>query len=155
MSSDIKKGTTQIVKQSTKALATKGPKAAAKVCAAINPMEVIRDVVKAYGDWKKVKYENEVKRSKIKSWEKVSLEKIRVQRDIFMTYLDLSFDERRGNFKSYFKVLDRAVKKQEIQIVTETLSAIVKLAESNPFKDLSSVTNFRKTLKDRNQGIDI
>ena len=96
-------------------------------------------IVKAYADWRKIAKEEETKRQRISAEERMVIHQINAQRDILMAYLERSFDERRENFQQFFEILDRAIDKGDTANVAATLSSIVELAQSSPFKDIASV----------------
>ena len=83
------------------------------------------------------------------------IHQINAQRDIPMTYLEHSFDERRENFQQFFEILDRAIDKGDTANVAATLSSIVELAQSSPFKDIASVQAVRNVLADQNSEYEI
>ncbi|NLZ57099.1 MAG: hypothetical protein GX898_02135 [Corynebacterium sp.] len=65
-----------------------------------------------------------------------------------MDYLDRSFDERKENFQRLFTVVDDALEKDNIQQLAMGLDSILKLAETSPFKDLSSIEATTSALND-------
>lgn len=131
---------------------TKG--ALGKGVAAVNPMDVLKEITKAYTEYKRVKETEKTKRREITSWERTNIERIRSQRQILLRYLDLSFDERRKNFERMFNVLDECVRKGDLQSLAATLESVVDLAKSSPFKELATGESVRALLEDPNRSIE-
>ena len=151
---EIDRKTMEIVKRTSGSLMKKGSGPLSKR-ASINPTAVITQIVKAYADWRKIAKEEETKRQRISAEERMAIHQINAQRDILMAYLERSFDERRENFQQFFKILDRAIDKGDTANVAATLSSIVELAQSSPFKDIASVQAVRNVLADQNSEYEI
>lgn len=78
----------------------------------------------------------------------MAIAKIEMQKTVLMDYLDRSFDERKENFQRLFTVVDDALEKDNIQQLAMGLDSILKLAETSPFKDLSSIEATTSALND-------
>lgn len=146
--------TMEIVKRTGGSLMKKGSGPLSKR-ASVNPTAVVIQIVKAYADWRKIAKEEETKRQRISAEERMVIHQINAQRDILMTYLERSFDERRENFQQLFGVLDRAIDTGDTANVAATLGSIVELAQSSPFKDIASVQAVRNVLADQNSEYEI
>lgn len=145
-----KKKPTEMIKMTTSKLGQKGTSAAIKKAgASINAAEVVMQIVTAYNDWRKVAEEEKTKRHAISAEERRAIHQINVQRDLLMTHLERSFDERRENFRQFFDSLDRAIDKGDTATVAVTLNSIVELAQSSPFKDIASVQAVRDVMADQ------
>ena len=147
MKSDIKKATSAVAR-----------KAAGKVINTfknVNPIVVLSEITHEYIEYKKILQQERTKREHIETWKEINLKAIEAKQDIFIKYLELSFDERKNNFKRLFKILDTAVKKEDIQTIANTLDAIVKLAQENPFKQLASEEYVRGVLEDPTKKFDL
>lgn len=141
---------TEMVKKAVNKLGQKGTNAALKKAnAGINAAEVVMQLVTAYTDWKKIAEEEGTKRHAISAEERKAIHQINVQRDLLMTHLERSFDERRENFRQFFDSLDRAINKGDAVTVAATLNSIVELAQSSPFKDIASVQAVRDVMADQ------
>ncbi len=79
------------------------------------------------------------------------LARIQATRDVLMRYLERSFDERRANFDSLFSRLDEALTQGNVEVVSLTLDAVVKLASTSPFKDLADAATARQALGDKSK----
>lgn len=139
-------------KAGEKAVAKAGQKLAGKAlkqgAAKLNPLEAIKIIAEAAADYAKVAEQESTKRRAIDAQERVALERIRTQREVLTQYLDRSFDERRENFDRLFDNLDEAVDKSDASAVGAMVGAIVRLAESSPFKDIADVAATRAALDD-------
>jgi hypothetical protein len=113
-----------------------------------NPIESVEKVVQACSDYLKIAEQECTKRRNIEAWEKITLKKIKSSSDFLMAYLERSFDERSEGFRRMFDALDRAVETGNNEQLAATLEAVVKLAQSSPFKDLSDVNSVRAALDD-------
>lgn len=111
-----------------------------------NPIDAFNILVGSYYDYKKTVETERSKRLEIKANLKEKLEEVKTKRDIFMTYLDRSFEERKENFTRLFDVLDRAIDKDDIQTMAHTLNSITELGKSSPFKDLADISRIRQKL---------
>lgn len=112
----------------------------------LNPLVVIKEMKDAYVEYHKIKHIEETKRVQIRAWERTTLEKLAIQREILMEYLTRSFDERKMNFDMLFDSLDAASREGNTELVALVLKSIVDLAQSSPFKDLGSTESVRRIL---------
>lgn len=164
MTKEIKKVSDLVPKVVTSKIAEKASgKIAGKAISKINPMEAIKEIVTAYSDYKKIAVVEERKQAQINAWKQTELKRIEAQREILMTYLEKSFDERKEIFKNQFKYIDRAIvaaekgKNPDLQlaIITRSLESITDLAKSSPFKDIASVSQVRKMIEDKDEPINL
>jgi len=91
----------------------------------------------------------EIERTKprdIEAWEKENITRINAQRDLLMTFLERSFDERAENFRVLFGVVDNALVSGDNEQLALALNSITELAKSSPFKDLANLNNLRAAL---------
>ena len=86
-------------------------------------------------------------RAEIGAWEQVQTDKIRAQRDVLLKALDLTFDERRENFRRLFDGLDAAMEADDAAQASSFLESITDLAKESPFKDLANVEIIAADLK--------
>ena len=123
--------------------------------AGMNAAGVVTQLVAAYTNWRKTAKEEKTKRHAISAEERKAIHTINAQRDILMTYLERSFDERRENFRQFFDSLARAIDKGDTVTSAATLNSIVKLAQSSPFKDIASLQAVRDVLADQSSELEI
>lgn len=106
-------------------------------------VETFNLVLKSANAWVQVVQEEKTHREEIRAWEETQVNLIKVQRDFLMKGLELTFDERRENFRRLFENLDIAMASDHEDAsarVSEILGAITELAKTSPFKDLASPT---------------
>lgn len=114
----------------------------------LNPAECLQQMVSAYNEYKIIAEQEKTKRCEIDAWEKEAIAKINAQRDLLITYLDRSFDERAENFRALFKVVDSAIASGNNQQLALTLNSITEIAKSSPFKELANLASVRAALDD-------
>ena len=114
----------------------------------INPAECLQQMVSAYTECTKITEQERTKRREIEAWEKETIAKINVQRDLLMAYLEHSFDERAENFRVLFAVVDKAIAVGNNEQLAVALNSITEIAKSNPFKDLANLASVRAALDD-------
>ena len=113
----------------------------------IDPNSAFEEMVRAYRDYQVVREQERTKRREIEAKETVSLSEIDAKHKLFLEYLTRSFDERSTNFAEMFRRVDDALKKGDVQSLAVLTSAIVDLAKSSPFKDLTTIEATREALK--------
>lgn len=133
---------------------TTGKTAAKKIASKIDPTETLKILVEAYRECATVTEQETTKRREIEAKEKTVLTELKYRRELFMTYLERSFDERKENFQNLFKTLDKAIDTNSSEVFLHTLNSITELAKSSPFKDLASVSAVRDLLDDPSKQIE-
>ncbi len=99
-----------------------------------NPLEVLNLVVESYVECYKAAEWGKTERARIQASEKTALEEIKAKKEMFMAYLDKSFDERKGNFERLFGILDRAIDRNDPDTAAQALASITELGKSSPFR---------------------
>ncbi len=113
-----------------------------------SPTECVNKVVSECAEYLKIAEQEKTKRREIDKWERESLSRIKVQRDLLMKYLDRSFDERSENFRSLFCIVDQALLSGNNEQLAIALHAMTEIAKSSPFKEISNLTSVRTALND-------
>lgn len=108
---------------------------------------VLDRVLNALGQWQQIAETERTKRETIAASERKWLAAIEADRQVLLTYLDGSFDERAENFRQLFNALDRAMATDVAQ-VADLLGAITTLAMKSPFNDLKDITVVTANLRD-------
>lgn len=116
----------------------------------LNPAESLQQMVSAYTEYLAIAEVERTKRRDIEAWEKEAITRINAERDLLITYLDRSFDERAENFRSLFGVVDNALLSGDNEKLALALNSITEIAKSSPFKDLANLNNVRAALNDPN-----
>lgn len=116
----------------------------------VDPLFCLQQIVDSYSRYQEIAQQEQTKRRNIVAWEKTTIEEIHSNREILITYLERSFDERAENFKQLFQCLDQAMNSGNNQQFAIVLESIVDIAKSSPFKDLASLSSVQKALDDPN-----
>lgn len=104
-------------------------------------VDVFNLVIESATEWVTVVQQERTKRQEIAAWEQQQVKLIEAQKEFLLKALDLTFDERRENFRRLFDDLDTALVSDADDAaarVAEVLGAITELANTSPFKDLKS-----------------
>ncbi len=113
-----------------------------------NPAQALVDVVNAYARYRVVADQEQTKRQAIASRERVLLEEIRQRRELFLTCLERSFDEREAAFAQLFRALDVAIERSDGATMGAVLGQVVDLAKKSPFHSLSDLAAIQTALMD-------
>lgn len=99
-------------------------------------LQGLNEVVDSYQNYKITESIEKTKRAQIEAEKEIFIEKIHAQRDIMLSALDKTFEERRINFKAMFVNLDKAIESNNDVLANQLLGSIVELAKETPFKDI-------------------
>lgn len=124
------------------------------VASAADAVGVLNNIIDSAQEYLEVREVERTKRDKIEADKQVALETIHARSELFLTYLDRSFDEREANFANLFAALDKAMT-EGVGSVSEILGAITTLAAASPFKDLHDPIKVRKALDDPDHEWDV
>lgn len=117
------------------------------VFTAADALTVVQEVVGAIDEWVRVHEQEQTKRAVIHAQGQAAIEEIRAKKELFLTYLDRSFDERARTFQQLFASLDRAMIDGSVD-VGPILAAITTLAAKSPFADLHDINFVQSALSD-------
>jgi hypothetical protein len=120
--------------------------------AAGNPAEakeVVNGFVAMAGEVTKFTEVQKTKRKEIEAQRDIIVEKIHSQKEIILSYLEKSFDERKENFAKLFTIVDSDIANNNMQQLAMGLDSINKLADSSPFKALASLEGTKLALSDK------
>lgn len=123
--------------------------------AMVDPSQVLQTLVGAANEWAKEAQHAKTERADIAAWEHVQIDKIHAQREVLLKTLDLTFDERRENFRRMFDGLDRAMDAGDAAQAASLLESITDLARTSPFKELANVQIIAAELKRPGQVWDV
>ena len=115
-----------------------------------NSTQILNSVANSYLEYRKVLEEEKTKRQAIETWEKEAIAKIELQKELFITVLSRSFDERDRVFTSFFKVVDSALETGDNQKLALALASITTIAKTSPLNELVSYSSFQAKLDDPN-----
>lgn len=126
-----------------------------KIGVTVDPLVVVQTLIE-YGDkWMVEVQRAKVERAGIAAWEHAQVDRIQVQREVLLTALELTFDERRENFRRLFDGLDSAMAAEDPSQVASYLESITDLAKSSPFKELANLEIVVSELKRPDQVWDV
>jgi hypothetical protein len=120
---------------------------AQKLGANVNPLQVLQTMLEAADGWVTEVQRAKADRAEIAAWEHVQTDKIRAQQEVLLKALDLTFDERRENFRRLFDGLDTAMASGDAAQAASFLESITDLAKTSPFKELANVEIIVSELK--------
>ncbi|WP_157493438.1 hypothetical protein [Desulfonatronovibrio magnus] len=109
-----------------------------------NPVEFVREICSL----QKEIIRNRTEAFRIECETRVRLEELNAKRDIFFSYIDQSFSERRENFDRLFKIADSALESNNNDQLAMVLGAITELARNTPFRDLTDMHRTRNMLNE-------
>ncbi len=118
-----------------------------KLGAVVNPFQVLQVMLETADSWVTEVQKAKTDRAQIAVWEHVQTDKIRAQREVLLKALDLTFDERRENFRRMFDGLDQAMAAGDPAQAASFLESITDLAKTSPFKELANVEIIVSDLK--------
>lgn len=118
-----------------------------KVGAVVDPFQVLQVMLETANAWVTEVQTAKTDREEIAAWEHVQTDKVRAQREVLLKALDLTFDERRENFRRMFDSLDEAMRVGDSTQVASFLESITDLAKTSPFKELANVEIIVSELK--------
>lgn len=109
-----------------------------------NPVDFVKEVCSL----QKEIIRNRTEAFRIESEAKVRLEELNARREVFLSYIDQSFSERRENFDRLFKIADSALESNNNDQLAVALGAITELARHTPFQDLTDMHRTRNMLNE-------
>jgi len=96
----------------------------------------VTNVVSSITDYMKVAEQEETKRTEIRAKRDVALAAIQAQRDTVMEMIRYTFQERAMVLQKHFEVLDKALAAGQTDLVHTSLSGMVTVIQSSPFKNM-------------------
>jgi len=111
---------------------------------------VFFELVKMAGEVRKFQEAQITKRAAIAAERDVAIARIEAQKELLLVYLDKTFDERKDAFQSFFRVIDDALEKDDMQELAMGLDSVIRLAQTSPFKDLRTIEETAAALGDKN-----
>jgi hypothetical protein len=126
-----------------------------KAGAVVNPLDVLHTMVDQTQLLITEVQRATTERAAISDWKRVQVEKIHAQRDVLLKALDLTFDERRENFRRLFDGLDAAMAAGDTSQTASVLESITELAKTSPFQELANLEIIVSELKRPDQVWDV
>lgn len=128
---------------------------AEKLGATVVPLDVLQKMVESARTLITEVQSAETERAAIAAWENAQVERIQAQRAVLLKALELTFDERRENFRRLFDGLDSAISSGDTSQVASFLESITDLAKESPFKELANLEIVVAELKRPDQVWDV
>ena len=128
---------------------------AKKAGANVIPFEIVQSMVEQVDLWVAEVLRAKTDRAEITAWEHVQTERIHAQGAVLLKALDLTFDERRENFRRLFDGLDSAMEAGDAAQAASVLESITDLAKASPFQGLANLEIIVSELKRPDQVWDV
>ena len=109
-------------------------------------LNTLNDLYNKYVTLQEVKESNKTERKRIQDDKEKALAQIKATKDVFMTYLNRSFDERAMIFKKDFEAIDTAIANNNMEALAITVQSVNTLAAQSPFKALVDLTQVKRNL---------
>lgn len=113
-----------------------------------DPLRVFQVLVQAYQETRAVEAHEATRRRQIAAWEKSRISALEMHKQVLLTCLDRSFDERAENFRRFFALADEALESGNNAALQSVLVALTELAKSSPFKDIADLASAQAGLED-------
>ena len=126
-----------------------------KLSTPADAFNMVNTFVEASKDVAKFTEIQKTKRAEIRAQAEVRIREIDSMRNLIMTYLDKTFDERSKIFAKQFECVDKALADGDTNLLAISLNSITELAKSSPFKALADIKNVQKQLTADNTTFDI
>ena len=114
----------------------------------IDPLQALNNVVEAGREYLTLRENQKTKREEIQAYRVLESERIRAAERVLSDYFRQVFAERGQNFDELWRRLDEAAEQGQDSRVSETLLAIVSLAQKSPLADLGDLKQLRAALDD-------
>jgi hypothetical protein len=121
---------------------------------ALQVVDGARTLFTAHSKNKEVTNQQELKRLQIQSQERVETLRIESQRDLLNDYFSSSFNQRAAALNVLFDTLDKGLHKDDNQVVSLSVKAIVDITNHTPLNGVYGVNQNNKDLNDHNQSND-
>ena len=117
-------------------------------------LDAINEIANRYLDLEKTREIEKTNRANIEAEKIKTITRIEAQKELFLKYMDKSFDERSKNFSKFFEVVDVAIRDNDTQKLALALNSINQLAAESPFKALLDINQLSYNL-DQKRELDI
>ncbi len=106
----------------------------------------LKDLYNRYATLEECRESNMTERARIQAEKVAALKKIEATRDLLMTYLNKSFDERAAIFKKDFESIDTAIANNNMEALAIMVQSVNTLAAQSPFKSLVDLAQVKRNL---------
>ncbi len=123
-------------------------KVLSKAVAPVEALGALREVVAAGQEYLTIRQQEMTKRAVIGAYQTLETERIHAAESILKAYFEQAFQERAKNFEELLRRLDEAAAAGDSARVSDTLKAIVSIAQASPLNDVGDLSVIRKALDD-------
>ena len=109
-------------------------------------LNTLNNLYNKYVELEKAREEYKTERDRIQADKEKALEQIAAIKDVLMTYLNRSFDERAIMIKQNFEVIDTAIANNNMEALAITVQSVNTLVAQSPFKALVDLAQVRREL---------
>jgi hypothetical protein len=119
-----------------------------KAVAPVDALGALREVVAAGQEYLTIRQQEMTKRAVIGAYQALETERIQAAESILKAYFEQAFQERAKNFEELLQRMDDAAAAGDSARVSDTLKAIVSIAQASPLNDVGDLSVIRKALDD-------
>lgn len=109
-------------------------------------LNTLNNLYNKYVELEKAREEYKTERDRIQADKEKALAQIAAIKDVLMTYLNRSFDERAIMIKQNFEVIDTAIANNNMEALAITVQSVNTLVAQSPFKALVDLAQVRREL---------
>lgn len=109
-------------------------------------LNTLNNLYNKYVELEKAREEYKTERDRIQADKEKALDQIAAIKDVLMTYLNRSFDERAIMIKQNFEVIDTAIASNNMEALAITVQSVNTLVAQSPFKALVDLAQVRREL---------
>lgn len=114
----------------------------------VDALAALKNMVTATSDFLKIREQERTKRAQIDTYKTLECERIRAAEAVLRRYFEQAFAERDSNFRELLARVDQATDAGDAQAMSQTIGAVVALAQNSPLADLGDLGELRKALDD-------
>lgn len=122
--------------------------AASKAVPAGNAFAALSSLVTETSQYLRTREQERTKRHELETYAGLEVERIRAAEGVLRGYFELVFAERQSNFQELLARFDSATASGDAHAMSQTLNAVVALAQQSPLADLGDLGQLRAALDD-------
>lgn len=109
-------------------------------------LNTLNNLYDRYVELEKTREEHKTERARIQADKEKALAQIEAIKNVLMTHLNRSFDERAMVFKKNFEAIDAAIANNNMEALAITVQSVNTLAAQSPFKALVDLAQVKRSL---------
>ena len=138
-----------------KLLKNAGGTVAKQAISAVDLLGLVKDMHNGYMSLCETREVHKTERDRIAADRDVTLKRIVAQKAAMILYMEGTFAERATNFRQLFSMADAALKAGDADKLALVMTSVTEIAKTSPLKDLLTVQDTERALKDPNKVWDI